>query len=417
MKSISLQVSWRWILSFVPLLLWLNPLMSGRAVEFDEDVIQQPTVLRIAGTHFLINDQEFRVRSVGLEPFMPGEMPPKPPTKLDYTNAVAQIKALHANTVYMLTGDPSNLQPAFFQRARAEGLYIILGLWFSGDADDFKGHTGDFQAPEFKEHVKSLIRNLVDRYHHMEDVDYSSQILYVSLGNEFQENAIRKTSTLHPNTHIYSGKYATISSADPTECFLAEMTDYYKSYEAEHYKEIHYVSHHTWPVVSPKLVKNKFLDVISYNLYSYWPESVSGHKISRASGTAYQGALEELASQYPGKPFVVSEFGISVAPKNVTSGTTEPGQATEIVARWKDIVSSSRYIAGGSVHELYDQWWKDDNVGPVPPQDENEHDPTDREEWFGLIEIGGTVDQPVFRLRPAFEALKNLWSLPDPVAP
>jgi hypothetical protein len=344
-----------------------------------------------------------------MEVFMPGEKPGVLPKKLDYTYALAQTKELHANAVYLLTGDPDNLQPAFFQQARAQKLPIILGLWFSAEASDYAGHSGDFQNEAFKTYVKSRIRAFVDKYHNLDGTDYSNDILYATLGNEFLEPAIQDTYWRHRKTTSYKGKYVSVSDAHPVECFLAEMMDYYKTYEAERYGVIHYVSHHTWFPVSPKILKNRFLDVISYNFYSYWPPEVERHGGGSATKTPYQGALEEILALYPDKPFVVSEFGISVAPKNATVGTDEKGQAAEIAARWKDIVTANRYVAGGTVHQLFDQWWKDDNVGETPIFDELEHDPTDREEWFGLIEIEGSAEQPVYRQRPACTRLKELW--------
>ncbi len=376
--------------------------------------VQQPAEIRIDGNRFLLKGSNFRIQSVGLEPFMPGEMPPQPPVKLDYHYALSKIKELNCNTVYFLTGSPENIPPAFFQQAKAQGIYVILGLWFSAEADDYHGHKNDFQSDEFKEHVKGLIRALTDKYHHLEGVDYSSQILYVTLGNEFLEHAVAETKWHHRDITSYTGHYAAVAHGHPVECFLAEMVDYFKTYEAEHYGQIHYVSHHTWPPVSPKPLKNDFLDVISYNLYSYWPESVKHHKKGSSSGTPYQGALEEIAVLYPAKPVVVSEVGVSVAPKGTMISTTEAGQATEIAARWQDIVTANRHIAGASIHQLFDQWWKNFDSGDKKPSDAIQHDPGDTEQWFGIIEVGGNPDKPEFRERPAFDMLKKMWMPIDP---
>ncbi len=384
-------------------------IFTGNA--FQSAPTQQPVNFKIIDDKFYLNDQVFRLKCIGLEPFMPGESPNigSYPTKLDYSYAMAKIKEMNANAVYLITGDPANLQPAFFREAKEKGLHIVLGLWFSGEADDYQGHQGDFQDPGFKNHVKSLIRRLVDRYHKINGTDYSSQILYITLGNEFSEWTINNTNSLHPDITSYSGKYVSIDG-NPTECFLAEMMDYIKIYEANTYGRIHYITYHTWPVVSPQLMKNRFLDIIAYNLYSYWPDNVSRHPGGSATGTPYQGALEEYASIYPKKPFIVSEFGISVAPDNVTAGTDLKGQADEIADRWRDIITANRYIAGGSIHELFDQWWKDDGVEPAPKSmDHKEHDPTDREEWFGIIEVSGTVKASVFRERPVFDKIREMF--------
>lgn len=372
--------------------------------------IQTPTNFRITNNKFTYDHIDYLVKSIALEPFMPGETPLDDPVKLNYTNTLQKIKQLNANTVYLLTGAPSNLQTAFFQSARAEGINIILGLWFSADADDYAGHSGDFQNSYFKDHVKNLIRQFTDKYHNISGTDYSSQIIYATLGNELMSAAINNTTALHPFITSYKGRFVSISNANAVECFLAEMTDYYKTYEAESYGQTHFVTHHTWPEVSPWLMKNSFLDIISYNLYSYWPAFVTGHAGGSSTGTPYQGALEELASYYTNKPFVVSEFGISVASNNVTIGTNLSGQSNEMISRWQDITTANRFIAGGSIHELYDQWWKDDGVDPPPSgPDEDEHDPTDREEYFGLIRVEGPLAAPTFYERPAFWAVTNMF--------
>jgi|GEM_PF-2676840 len=374
------------------------------------NVVRQPVNFEISSNRFYLNAGEFRIKSIALEPFMPGETPQDYPVKLNYTNALSNMKAMNANTVYLLTGASSNLQASFFERAKVEGLYIILGLWFSAVADDYVGHSYDFQNSFFKDHVKDLIRQFINKLHNINGVNYSDQVLYLTLGNEFIDTAINNTTTLHPSITSYSGRYVSITGATPTECFLAEMMDYCKTYEADNYHEIHYISHHTWPVVSPSLTKNSFLDVISYNLYSYWPPFVSGHSGGSVTGTPYQGALEELATNYPGKPFVVSEFGISVASSNVTIGTNLTGQSNEIVSRWQDIITAVPYVVGGSIHEYMDQWWKDDGVAPPPDgPDEDEHDPTDREEYFGLMAIEGTVAVPIFSRRPSFYGVKKMY--------
>ena len=236
-----------------PILLWLVTAMIGASQ--NAPIVHQPPNFQIKGEQLLLDGKEFRIRAISFEPFMPGETPGiHSPKKLDYVYGLAKTREANANAVYLLTGDPDNLQPAFFQRAKAEGLPIILGLWFSGEANDYNGHTGDFQDPAFKEYVRSLIRRLVDKYHGLGGADYSPQIIYVSLGNEFFEATVEQTNNRHRVITSYQGKYVSVPKGTQTDCFLAEMMDYYKTYEAERYQQSHYVSHHTWPVVSPRLL-------------------------------------------------------------------------------------------------------------------------------------------------------------------
>ncbi len=377
------------------------------------------SVVTIINNKIYVDGTNFRVKSIGFEPFMPGESPGDQdyPTKINYTYALQKIKALNCNTVYLLTGDPANLQTAFFEQAKAEGIFIILGLWFSGDADYWQGTNGNFHDPGFKSHVKSLITNFIKKYHDIGGVDYSSQILYVTLGNELQEWAINQTMSINPSITSYIGNYVSANSpSHPVECFLAEMADYYKTYEMQNYGHTHYISHHTWPTVSPGILKFSFLDIISYNVYSYWPASVSGHAGGSVTGTPYQGALEEFAGYYPNKPFVISEFGRSVAPTGTNLPvTTQIGQAVELFNRWTDITTAVPYIAGGSIHELFDQWQKDGWPFNDGSSGKNWHNDADYEEWFGIIGITNSdvTDYdllPKYDLRPAFYTTQNMYA-------
>lgn len=379
----------------------------------DITAVHQPSGFIISNDKFYLNSVETRLKCIGLEAFMPGESPEAAsyPDDLDYAFALSKIKQANANAVYLMTGDPDNLQPALFQEAKKQGIYIVLGLWFSAEADDYIHHEYDFQGPYFKTHVTNLIRKIVDKVHNMNGTNYSSQVLYFVLGNEFLTGAVNATIAAHPAVTSYSGTCVSVTGVNAVECFIAEMMDAVKTYEAKKYGETHYVTYHHWfdEGVWPLSLTNRFLDIISYNMYSYWPSFVSAHSGGSGTGTSYQGALEEIASLYTNVPFVVSEFGISVAPANVTVGTNYDGQSNEIFQRWNDMTNANRYIAGCSVHELFDQWWKDDGIGVRPSPDQNEHDTTDREEYFGIIDVEGTVGSPVFTNRPAFYMVSNMF--------
>ncbi|MCK5267693.1 MAG: hypothetical protein KAR07_05985 [Spirochaetes bacterium] len=379
------------------------------------------SVVTIINNKIYVDGTNFRVKSIGFEPFMPGESPGDQdyPTKINYTYALQKIKELNCNTVYLLTGDPANLQTAFFEQAKAEGIFIILGLWFSGDAEYWPGGNStivNFQDVGFKTHVKTLITNFIIKFHNIGGVDYSSQILYVTLGNEFTTDALTRTVTDHPTLTSYNGTYVSAASGShPAECFLAEMADYFKKFEMQNYGHTHYITHHTWPTVSPGIVKFSFLDIISYNVYSYDPPSVSGHAGGSVTGTPYQGALEEYVSFYPNKPFVVSEFGRSVAPDGTASPVTnQVGQAVELLNRWTDITSTTN-IAGGSIHQLFDQWHKNGYQFPNEFNSKDSHNTVDYEEWFGIIGITNSdvTDYdllPKYDLRPAFYTTQNMYA-------
>jgi hypothetical protein len=392
--------------------MWVNANRGNDPSSGNCSMVKLPV---IEGNHFYLDGEEFRVKSIGLELFMPGENPGginSIPDDIDHAWAMEKIKELNANTVYTNFGVAQALQEDFFVEAERQDLFIILGIWFSGEANDYNGHSGDFQNSYFKEHVKSLFRSFVDRIHTGFSKDYSERILYINIGNEFSENVVRSTNTSHSDIDYYEGTYySSPSGAGATAAFLAEMADYLKTYEMDNYQTSHNIAHHTWPVVTPALLDPSFLDIITVNLYSYWPDFVSSHSPGSHTGTPYQGALEELATPYPDKPFIVSEFGMSNAPDHTHGYTTdEAGQGLELKNRWEDITTASSWIAGGSIHEFMDQWWKNDYWNSSDYQSEFEHDRDDQEEWFGLIEVGGLLESPEFKEKSAFETVAEFYN-------
>jgi hypothetical protein len=60
-------------------------------------------------------------------------------------------------------------------------------------------------------------------------------------------------------------------------------------------------------------------------------------------------------------------------------------------------------VSGFFIFEYFDEWWKG-HLGS-----EWNHEPNKGEEWFGLIEVGGTAEACTMRRRPAFDAVQRIF--------
>ena len=139
----------------------------------------------------------------------------------------------------------------------------------------------------------------------------------------------------------------------------------------------------------------------------YLPETLPGS----SSGTLYQGWIEELKYMHPGVPLLVTETGLSVSPNAVHvgppnygyGGNTEAEQAAGILQNLADLQSASISIAGVTIHEYLDAWWK------FGLEDSLSQDPDDIEEWFGMVRLvpdgAGYSTEP----RPVYDAVRDLW--------
>ena len=118
---------------------------------------------------------------------------------------------------------------------------------------------------------------------------------------------------------------------------------------------------------------------------------------------------------HPGVPLLVTETGLSVSPNAVHEGppnygyggNTEAEQATGILQNLVDIESASIAIAGVSIHEYLDAWWK------FGLEDSLSQDPDDIEEWFGMVRLvpdgSGYSTEP----RPVYDQVRANWASPD----
>ena len=363
-----------------------------------------------AGEHYLLKDGEpFLVKGVVYVPVYPGFLPwqlaaaPEIPERLKQSirQDLQNIKAMGTNTVRFWD------VPLFCYQAIKEmgGLVFIQTIWFDGSQKDF-------QAPLFKERCRQAIAKTIDRIYTVYSKNDPPPLLAFLIGNELSAKSIENTNQLHPEIHPYQGTYVSApKGSTATECFLAEMADFLKTYEKTHYGRTHLVSYANEIRTQP-LLDAPFLDFRSFNAYSYAISDYQNPKEGSVTKTLFQGWIEDLKNRYPGLPLLITETGLSVSP-NAThigapdygyGGNTEAEQAEGLLQNWKDLTSTPLPIAGVCAHEYLDAWWK------FGLKDSYRHDPGDAEEWFGLVSIEKEGDWYQTRFRESYFRLKEAWS-------
>jgi hypothetical protein len=179
---------------------------------------------------------------------------------------------------------------------------------------------------------------------------------------------------------------------EETEKFLSELYDYAKSLDPNHF-----VTHANWPPLDD--LDLSFFDVISFNIYTYWPLKV----VDRG----YYDYIRNLSERYPEKPLLVTEFGYSTSPDGPGDGgyggNSEEEQAELIKECWNAIVDAE--CIGGMVFEWNDEWWKNNCYG----EDKNTHESDDPEEWFGIIAVEGAKDDYTIRKKVAYNAVQEMF--------
>ncbi len=119
-------------------------------------------------------------------------------------------------------------------------------------------------------------------------------------------------------------------------------------------------------------------DFIASNNYPYGPDAIS-------FGTGYRAYTEWIVRRSAPKPYVTTEFGLSVSPEGPGGwgygGNTLEEQAEGLSTMYREIAASG--AAGACPFMWVDGWWKTPNG---TPGQENRHDPH-AEDWFGFYDV------------------------------
>ncbi len=359
--------------------------------------------------HYILKDGEILdIKGVVYVPGYPGYLPWEieqntslpPNLKASIDNDIANIKAMGANTI-RFWGAPKYCYTAL---KNIGGLNFLQTIWIDGEYPDF-------QDPSFKSITKSYIRSIIDRVYSVYNNEKPPLIAFL-IGNELSKNSILATDALHPEINEYKGEYiSTSNNISASKAFIAEMADYVKSYEFETYGNSSLISYSN-DIRTSDYFDTPFLDFRCHNAYSY---AVPYYKPSTSpgtnSGTLFQGWVEEIKSEYPNMPLLITETGLSISPNAAHigppnygyGGNTEVEQSTGLLQNISDIQTAALPIAGLCIHEYLDAWWK------FGLEDSYSQDPDDIEEWFGMVSLKQSGDWYDSEFRTSYQSIKARW--------
>jgi len=400
-------------------------------------------VVRAGTTSIEIDGAPVFLKGVDYGPFIAGDAPWLAPTgKADVRADVRDIKrVLGANAVRVYAVLPR----AFYDEARQEKLHVIQGFYIP--------NADDLLEPVFLAAQKAGIRDAIDRL--LGEYAAGDVIIAYAIGSGISPASIAGTVAKHPGQPRFCGKYYCVPPAKelppanrypdcpeppfdafpdphPFQSFLAELAEAAAEREDKTHGQRHLIGYAATAAINPFLgardrpvpemelpVDLGFLDVIFENLFTY-----------DYSYILYEGLpayLRRLKVAYPEKPVIVLETGYSTSPARFDrpppacgsasrepaplslhfGGATEEDQAAAIEARWTDVRTAERPLAGFFVFAYYEEWWY---TGDAGVQDDHPL------EYFGLKRVRGTPASFQISPKPAYWKVAELFGCGEPDA-
>ncbi|OGT88975.1 MAG: hypothetical protein A2286_00540 [Gammaproteobacteria bacterium RIFOXYA12_FULL_61_12] len=388
---------------------------SGKTAQIHADT-PQPRRFVVQETRLLDNASGKPVffRGMGYSPYLKGETPQQgagPGNDGRYPGHLDLLKGMGVNYLHVF---PLRMPANFF--AALDGTDLVYGqdIWI----DPF---SPDILDEKYQSDTLASIKQVID---HTYATGRPGRLVLFSVGDELQAATVENTNKRHPEVRDYRGKHLSVTGRTASEVALARLIDEAMDYELTRYGQRHLYCHTSWTHIGP-LADRPDLDIprehvlvpdmgdlYCMNIYTY-AHGVMSSPPGSVTGTPFQGYLEELAAG-SAKPILVTQVGLSTSPimpkpEVVDYGGRDVAKIPAVFESvWRDIrTARDRERFGGLVFfEFQDEWWK---IGWVPG-DENQHEPADPEEWFGIYEIGEDN-----RLIPKGEipaTLRNLFGEP-----
>jgi hypothetical protein len=330
-------------------------------------------------------------RGIGYSPYLRGETPQQgagPGNDGRYPGHLELIRGMGVNYLHVF---PMRMPANFFTALAATDLVYGQDIWIDPISEDILD-------PAYQEKTLASIRQVID---HTYAIGRPDRLVLFSVGDELQAATVEQTNKRHPEVRDYRGQHLTVNGRSASEVALARLIDQALAYELERYGQRHLYCHTSWTHIGP-LAERPDLDIprahvlvpdmgdlLCMNIYTY-AHGVISSPAGSVTGSPFQGYLEELAASSR-QPILLTQVGFSTSPikprpELVEYGGQDPGALPpRLRALWRDFRTArgaERY-SGLVFFEFNDEWWK---IGWVSG-DENQHEPADPEEWFGLFAL------------------------------
>lgn len=381
------------LLSWAICLAAAEALASGKTAQIHKDT-PQPRRFTVQGVRLVDNTYKKPVffRGMGYSPYLKGETPQHgagPGNDGRYPGHLSLLKEMGVNYLHVF---PLRMPANFFTALDATDLVYGQDIWIDPFAPDILD----------EKYLAATLSNIKQVIDHTYAVGRPERLVLFSVGDELQAATVERTNTLHPKVRDYRGKHLTVTGRSPSEVALARLIDEAMDYEMTRYGQRHLYCHTSWTHIGPiadrpdlDISREHVLvpdmgDLLCMNVYTY-ANGVMSSSPGSVTGTSFQGYLEELADTTT-LPIMVTQVGLSTSPimprpEVIDYGGHKPERVAKVYRSvWKDIRTARLrdHFSGLVFFEFQDEWWK---IGWAPG-DENQHEPGDPEEWFGLYEVG-----------------------------
>jgi hypothetical protein len=331
-------------------------------------------------------------KGMGYSPYLPHETPlyGAPPGDDDrYMEHLGLMQDMAVNYIHVF---PMKMPGKFFAALDLSDMAYGQDLWIWA-------YEEDFLAESFLVKTLEDIKSVID---HTYTVGRPDRLVFFSVGDELQADAVMRTNSRHPEVRSYNGTHLQVSNRTPTEVALARLIDGAMEYELSRYGQRHLYCHTSWTHIGPvanrpdlevpkeHILNPDLADLVCLNIYTY-AKGVRTSPPGSVTGTTYQGYLEELA-EGTDKPIFITQVGLSTSPFEPKSwvpgfgGHQVEKVEKDLAAVWRDIrtAKGKEKFCGVAFFELHDEWWKSGE----DPNDSTRHERQDPEEWFGIYEVG-----------------------------
>lgn len=354
----------------------------------------QPRRFVVQGSQIVdqVSDKPVFFRGMGYSPYLKGETPQQgagPGNDGRYPGHLSLLKEMGVNYLHVF---PLRMPANFFAALDATDLVYGQDIWIDPFAPDILD----------EKYLATTLTNIKQVIDHTYAVGRPERLVLFSIGDELQAATVERTNMLHPQVRDYKGKHLTVTGRSPSEVALARLIDEAMDYELTRYGQRHLYTHTSWTHIGPianrpdlDIAREHVLvpdmgDIICMNVYTY-AHGVMSSPPGSVTGTSFQGYLEELAATTT-LPILVTQVGLSTSPimprpEVIDYGGHKPDRVAKVFRSvWKDIRTARlrEHFSGLVFFEFQDEWWK---IGWAP-DDENQHEPGDPEEWFGIYEVG-----------------------------